>query len=328
MFNTDKNKVGLGTFPLAGVFKPITKEDAKNLVRTFLDNGGYYIDTAPIYGMGYVEELLGEVLKDYPRESYYLITKCGYIGIEDRKPLKSGKHADVVRECEKSLKRLGLDNIDLYFSHSPDSGTPFDETVSALSLLQEQGKIEHIGVSNVNLAELKEYNKTGKVEFIQNRFSLLNRSIDRELEDYMLENNILLVPYQVIDRGQLTGKVFENLDLKDGDLRKGRSDWEPFVLEVISGWVKENLSPIAKRLGITLGQLSVAWALNQKFVGFVVVGSTNKEYILVNLKADKIKLQPEELKQIDAAYRRLESIVRDKYGKSLREFRGLNEKYY
>lgn len=328
MFNTDKNKVGLGTFPLAGVFKPITKEDAKNLVRTFLDNGGYYIDTAPVYGMGYVEELLGEVLKEYPRESYYLITKCGYIGIEDRKPLKSGKYSDVVRECEKSLKRLGLDYIDLYFSHSPDSGTPFDETVSALSLLQEQGKIEHIGVSNVNLAELKEYNKTGKVEFIQNRFSLLNRSIDRELEDYMLENNILLVPYQVIDRGQLTGKVFENLDLKDGDLRKGRSDWEPFVLEVISGWVKENLSPIAKRLGITLGQLSVAWALNQKFVGFVVVGSTNKEYILVNLKADKIKLQPEELKQIDAAYRRLESIVRDKYGKSLREFRGLNEKYY
>ena len=328
MFNTDKNKVGLGTFPLAGVFKPIAKEEAINLVRTFLDNGGYYIDTAPVYGMGNVEELLGEVLKGYPRESYYLITKCGYIGIEDRKPLKSGKYDDVIRECEKSIKRLDLDYIDLYFVHSPDPNTPFDETMSALARLKEQGKIKHIGVSNVNLAELKEYNKTGEVEFIQNRFSLLNRSIDDELRDYILKNEIFLIPYQVIDRGQLTGKVFESLNLKDEDLRKGRSDWEPLVLEVISGWVKENLSPIAKKLGITLGQLSIAWALYQKFMGFVVVGSTNKEYILVNLKADKIKLQPEELTQIDVAYGRLKSIVKDKYGKSLREFRGLNEKYY
>jgi len=328
MFNTDKNKVGLGTFPLAGVFKPITKEEAISLVRTFLDNGGYYIDTAPIYGMGYVEELLGEVLKEYPRESYYLITKCGYIGIEDKKPLKSGKHADVVRECEKSLRRLGLDYIDLYFSHSPDPSTFFDETMFVLSLLQEQGKIKHIGVSNVNLAELKEYNKTGKVEFIQNRFSLLNRSIDNELRDYILENKIFLIPYQVIDRGQLTGKVFESLNLRNEDLRKARSDWEPAVLEVISSWVREDLSPTAKKLGITLGQLSIAWALHQEFMGFVVVGSTSKEYVCVNLKADRIKLPLEELSQVNAAYERLEILVKDKYGKSLREFRGLNDKYY
>lgn len=329
---TMKNRVGLGTFPLASVFSEINKDKAKEIVKLFLDSGGYCIDTAPLYGFGKVEELLGEVLKDFPREKYFIATKCGYVDVEGKTfqtVQKSGKYSDVIRECEWSLQRLKLNYIDLYFVHSPDPNTPFDKTMKALLRLQEDGKIKEIGVSNVNLAELKEYNRDSKVKYVQNRFSLLNRSIDKEFEKYLLDKNIKLVPYQVIDRGQLTGKVFEGIDkLRPGDLRIGRSDWMPDKVNVIADWVKNDLSPIAKRLRITLGQLSVAWALHQKFMGFVIVGVTNPEFISINLKANDIKISTEILKEIDTAYFQLEAEIKKKYGQTIREFRGLNEKFY
>ncbi len=327
-----RNRVGLGTFPLAGVFSPITPKEAKGIIRTFLDKGGYYIDTAPMYGFGQVENLLGEVLGAYPRKKYFIATKCGYVDVEGKtfqNIQKSGRYDDVIRECERSLKRLKVDYIDLYFMHSPDPNTPVEETMRALIRLQEEGKIKEIGVSNVNLKELREYNKSGEVKFIQNRFSLLNRSIDPELEKYLINNSIQLVPYQVIDRGQLTGKVFEGFGgLREGDLRIGRSDWQAEKLGVVGAWVKFSLNPIAKRLGITLGQLSIAWAIRQKFMGFVIVGVTNPEYVEINLKANVIKLSEDDLEEIDKAYIVLENTVKDKFGKTLREFRGLNEKYY
>lgn len=327
-----KNRVGLGTFPLASVFNPISKDGAKNIVRSFLNQGGYYIDTAPMYGFGEIETLLSDVLKDYPRDKYYIATKCGYIDVEGKTfqtIQKSGKYNDVIRECERSLKRLMVDYVDLYFMHSPDPNTPIEETMKALTKLHEDGKIKEIGVSNVNLAELQEYNQSKKIKFIQNRFSLLNRSINAKFEEYLLDNSIRLVPYQVIDRGQLTGKIFEGIqNLQEGDLRMGRSDWLPNKITVIAGWIKTSLSPIAKRLGITLGQLSIAWALHQKYMGFVIVGVTNPNYIKINLKANSIKLNNEVIQEINSEYKKLEDLIQSKYKQTIREFRGLNEKYY
>ncbi len=325
------NRVGLGTFPLADVFSKITKEQAKDIVRKFLKDGGYYIDSAPMYGFGEVEILLGDVLSEFPRDSYYLITKCGYKDVKGKtfQTIPRGAtHEDIINECDTSLKSLKQDFIDLYFVHSPDPVTPFSETLGALYELQKQGKIKEIGVSNVDLTELKEYNKDGKVKFIQNRFSLINRSINTELEKYLLDNKIGLVPYQVIDRGQLTGSVIEGIKLRDGDLRIGRSDWESEKYNLIANWSKKHLLPIAKRVGITLGQLSIAWALQQPYLSFVIVGVTNPEYIPINLKANDISLDKQTLEEIDNAYRQLEEEIKDKYHQTVREFRGLNEKYY
>ncbi len=327
-----KNRVGLGTFPLADVFSHITRNGSIKLIQKFVDLGGYYIDTAPMYGFGEVEKYIGEALKNHKREDYYIATKCMYIDVEGKTFAtlrKSGKYDDVLRECDKSLDRLQTDYIDLYFVHSPDPNTPIAETLSALEKLQDIGKIKEIGVSNVNFEELKEYNKTGKIRYVQNRFSLINRSIQGGLKDYMLKHNIKLVPYQVIDRGQLTGKVFEDIGkLRKEDLRIGRSDWLPEKVSVIADWSKKHLAPIAKKLGITLGQLSIAWALHQPYVGFVIVGNTNPEYIEINLKADDIELSAEVLEEIEDAYKVLEKEVKNKFGQTLREFRGLNEKFY
>lgn len=325
------NRVGLGTFPLSSVFSEITPENSKDIVRKFIDSGGYYIDTAPMYGFGEIEKLLGEVLKEFSREKFYIVTKCAYKDVEGKtfQTIPRGaKYEEVIRECEISLKRLNLEYIDLYFVHSPDPEVPFEETMSALSALQKQGKIKKIGVSNVDLNQLKEYKKYGDVRYIQNRFSLINRSIDKEFEIYLLENNIVLVPYQVIDRGQLTGSLIEGIELRDGDLRIGRSDWTQDKLELLSEWSRINISPIAKKLGITIGQLSMAWALHQKYVDFIIVGLTNSEYIPINLKANDIKLGSDVLLKIDEAYLKLEDEVMQKYHQSIREFRGLNEHYY
>jgi aryl-alcohol dehydrogenase-like predicted oxidoreductase len=327
-----KNRVGLGTFPLADVFSKITREEAKEIVKQFIDLGGYYIDTAPMYGFGEVENILGEVLSQYPRDKYFIATKCGYIDVEGKTfqtIKKSGKYDDVIRECDRSLQRLKVDYIDLYFMHSPDPNVPIEETLKAMEKLQADGKIKEIGVSNVNLEELKAYNATGKIRYIQNRFSLLNQSINPELQKYMIENNIKLVPYQVIDRGQLTETVLEGAErLVGSDLRIGRSDWLPEQVYVIQDWTKTTLLPIAEKLGISLVQLSIAWALHQQYMGFVIVGNTNPKYTDINLKSDQVKLDESVLTKIDQAYKKLESTIQEKYGQSIREFRGLNEKYY
>ncbi len=235
----------------------------------------------------------------------------------------------MIRECNISLKRMGLDYIDLYFMHSPDPNTSAEETIKAMVELKKQGKIKEIGVSNVNLTELKEYNKNGDVKFIQNRFSLINQSIDTEFQDYLNKNDIKLVPYQVIDRGQLSDRVFNKIEnMRKEDLRIGRSDWLPEKLNVITDWVKEELSPIAKKLNISLEQLSIAWALHQKYLGFVIVGMTKPEIISVDLQSNDIKLDKDILNEINIAYKNLIEKVKKVSGQSIREFRGLNEKYY
>lgn len=326
-----KNRVGLGTFPLANVFNEINPDQAKQVVREFINAGGYYIDTAPMYGFGEVESLLGEVLKEYPRNSFYMITKCGYKDVEGKtfQTIPRGaSYKDVLQECDESLKRLRLEYIDLYFVHSPDPSVPFDETMKALDELMSQGKIKAIGVSNVNLEELKKYNKNGQVSFIQNRFSLLNQSIEPEFQTYLRDYNIKLIPYQVIDRGQLTGSLIEGVKMREGDLRIGRSDWLEEKSSMVAEWSKEYLLPIAKKINITLGQLAMAWALHQAYMGFIIVGTTKAKYIDINLKADKIQLSGEVLEEIGEAHKKLENTVKEKYNQSLREFRGLNEKYY
>lgn len=300
--DTQINRVGLGTYPFAGifspmrVFNPISKKDAKKIVQSFLSQGGYYIDTAPIYGFGEVEKLLGEALYRHRRDTYYIATKCGYIDVEGKNfqtVQKSAAFYDVVAECEKSLKRLRLDYIDLYFVHWPDPNTPPEETMSALTKLQQDGKIREIGVSNVSVEQLEQYNRTGKVRFVQNRCNLLHR-LSPKLEKYLIDNSIQLVPYQVIDRGLLTEKVIET-----------RSDLTPEQLIAINVWVRKTLLPIAKRLDITIAQLSMAWALHKNYVSFILVGLTNPSYLRINLKANMIRLSDETIREIDRGYKKL-----------------------
>lgn len=323
-----KNRVGLGTFPLVGVFNEIDPKEAENVIRHFLDNGGYYIDTAPLYGNGEMENMLGRVLKKYPRDSFYVITKTVKHVNDDGELFKSGKYRDVVEQMDKSLQRLGLEYVDQLMTHQPDENTPIVETVEALEKLQKVGKTKELAVSNVNLNELKEYNKTGKIKYVQNRFSFISRSIDEEFEKYLLDNNIKLIPYHLLEIGLLTGSAFDDFKLREGDLRNKLPYWNDENQKVIFEFVRTKLAPIAKKLGLTIGQLNMAWALSQKIIDFIVVGTTKTKYVDINLKANNIHLPGDVLVELENIYIEFESEIKEKYKMSLREFRGLNEKFY
>jgi len=198
----------------------------------------------------------------------------------------------------------------------------------AMEKLQEQGKVLELAVSNVNLEELIEYNKTGKIQYIENNFSLINRSISAKYEKYLLDNKIYLIPYHLLEIGLLTGIAFEDYKLREGDLRLSKQYWNQENQDLVFSWVREKLAPIAKKLEITIGQLNIAWGLAHPFIDFVIVGTTNPKYLTINLEANKIELSNEILSEIEQAYSDLEMEIRTKHNKSIREFRGLNEKFY
>ena len=323
-----RNKVGLGTFPLANVFTPISVKEAESLVSRFIDLGGYYIDTAPMYGNGEVEKLLGRVLKSVPRENYFLCTKTVKHVDEQGQLFKSGKYEDVITQIDTSLKRLQVDYVDLLMVHSPDPNVPIDETLRALEKLQDSGKVRQLAVSNVNLSELMAYNSTGKITYVQNRFSLINRSVSQEFETYITEHHISLIPYHLFEIGLLTDKAFQDIPLQGNDMRKTLPYWNNENQTIISQWVRTHLGPMAKRLGMTIGQINISWALRHPYIDFVVVGTTNPTDLATNLLANNMALSDDEMDDLDADYDEFEKEIQSTYHKSVREFRGLNEKFY
>lgn len=322
------NRVGLGTFPLANVFTPTTPENAQNIIHKFIELGGYYFDTAPLYGNGEIEKLLGRSLKNIPRDKYYLGTKTVKYVDSDGRVFKSGRYDDVIKQIDNSLSRLNTNYVDLLMVHLPDEDTPIDETLKAMEDLQKAGKVKELAVSNVSLDELVAYNTTGKIKYVQNRFSLISRSLSTEFQNYLLENNIFLIPYHLLEIGLLTNLALEDFHLREGDLREKLPYWNSENQKVIFDWVKNSLGPIATELGVTIGQLTIAWTLSRPFVDYVVVGTTNPDYLQLNLKANDIKLDETTVSRIESAYQGLELFVKQKYNQSLQQFRGLNTRFY
>lgn len=323
-----RNRVGLGTFPLAGVFSVIMTSDAEKIVKIFLEEGGYYIDTAPMYGYGYVEKLLGKVLKKEKRESYFLTSKCGFVGIEEKKLIVSSKPKDIILECNNSLKRLKTDYLDAFIIHKPDPNTSFSESIETMKELKKKGKIKQIGVSNVSFEELEKYNEFGGVDFVQNRFSIINRGIHKAFEKYLSDHKIKLMPYQTVERGQLTSGVFEKYRLDESDLRSSKPEWEHERFIIISNWVRNKLFPISRKLHIPLSELAIGWCLYQEFTDHVYVGTTNLEHLMLNLKSGHNHLSKNVIDEIDFAFKQLVLEIKKDYGKEVHEFRGLSYKYF
>jgi len=326
---TNHNRVALGTFPLAGVFNPITKETAFQVVETFFSEGGFYIDTAPMYGYGGVERLLGEVLQSKKRDDFFIISKCGkHIDEAKQACMPKATYTDVIEQCEQSLKRLKLDYIDLYLIHEPDRVTPYEETMRALIELQKQGKVKDIGISNVTLAELKEFRKYADVKIIQNKFSFINRSIEPDFDRYLSNNDIQFIPYHVLEIAQLTGTVLEEKNLGKNDFRNTLAYFQDEKLNTIRTWVKEYIKPLAQKQGCTIGQLMIAWTLKQNHIPYVLVGTTKSKYMKLNMCSNSIQLSDEMLPLLEQAYNALENHIVHTFNKSTREFRGLNSCYF
>lgn len=309
--------IGLGTFPLSNVFSVVDDAAAETLVSAFLDGGGRYIQTAPYYEG--VDDRIAKVLKRRLREEYYLCTLC----VKNREGLRTGQYNAIIEQCDDSLKHLRVDHIDLFMtSTTKASDAPLDETLGALVDLRKQGKIREIGVSNVTLDDLKQYNNHGDVRFVQNRFSLLNASLTEEFSAYCTQHRIDLIPYQVIERGLLTNQVLEGLNLRAGDLREKKPEFRPEAQRVIRQWVSESLGPIARSLGTTIEALVIWWALHQNNVALCVVGATKASQITHALEAANLPNRPDLLELVTKAYQFLENHVQQNYSKTVQAFLG------
>ncbi|EKN71470.1 oxidoreductase, aldo/keto reductase family protein [Neobacillus bataviensis LMG 21833] len=294
------SEIGLGTNAVGGhnLFQNVNEADGVDLVREALNNGVNLIDTADIYGLGRSEELVGEVLKEFKRDDFVIATKGAQHWFEDGS-VKSDNRPEYLREAvEKSLQRLQLDYVDLYYLHFPDNETPFAESIGELARLKEEGKIRAIGISNVSIEQLKEANAHGDISVLQSPFNMLDVSAQAELLPYCVENNISFIPYGPLAFGLLGGGFTKDSKLNSQDWRNSLPlfQGEQFhqTLKVV-----DKLKEIATQKETSLPNLALAWLLAQEGVDAVIPGGKRKERILENIHASEIILSKEELNSIN-----------------------------
>lgn len=287
-------------------------KDALKAVETAIDEGITSIDTAPVYGFGQSEEIIGQAIKG-KRDKLQILTKYGlrWDNTEgqfhfksqdnDGKPVDIYKYASkesVIKECEDSLRRLNIDQIDLYQIHWPNDVNPIEETMEAIDKLARDGKIRYAGVSNFSTEELKETIAHYPVISNQVPYSMVKRDIEKELVPYCLENNIGILPYSPLQRGILTGKMDKNYQFNEGDHRPNTPYYKEPNFTRINEFLQK-IKPLADKRGITLAQLVINWTLNQPGITSVLAGARNPKQVLDNAKAATFNLFDDEINAIN-----------------------------
>lgn len=295
------SRIGLGTNAVGGynLFENVNEEDGKKFVQEAIHQGITLIDTADIYGNGRSEELIGEVLKEVPREQLVLATKGGNRIDENGKedPNNSPEYMRVA--LEKSLKRLQMDYVDLYYIHFPDGITPLDEAVGELSRLKQEGKIRAIGVSNMNLNQLKVANSTNEISALQVSYNMLNREVEKDLLPYCVEHEISVIPYGPLAFGILGGNYTKNFKLPAGDWRNYLPLFQKGLFEKNIEKV-EALKKIAESTGITMANLASAWLLAQTGVDALIPGGKRPDQVIENVQSCEITISAKVLEEIEA----------------------------
>ncbi len=285
------------------------KKDALEAIKASFEAGVTTIDTAPVYGQGYSEELVGEAIKDLPREKVQLLTKFGMrwdlksgdfafrSEDNDGKPIEVYKFAgkqSIIEECEASLKRLGTDYIDLYQIHWADKTTPISETMEALDLLLQQGKIRAAGVCNYSKAQMEEAELTINLASNQVPYSMVERTIEEELVPYCLHHQKSIIAYSPLQRGILTGKIKPGHQFAAGDHRPQTKFYQPENIVRINHLL-DSLQPLAEAKGVSLSQLVIRWTIDQPGISVALVGARDAEQAMQNAEAVHVKINEEEM---------------------------------
>ena len=285
------------------------RSDAIRAIKAAHDLGVTSIDTAPIYGQGTSEEIVGEAIRGLPRDKVQILTKFGMrwdlakgdfaFHSKDTKgnAIDIYKYAgkdSIIKECEDSLRRLGTDYIDLYQIHWPDITTPIEETMETVARLIEQGKVRYAGVCNYNVAEMKEAQKYVNLVSNQVSYSMVKRDIEEDVVPYCLEHNISILAYSPLGRGLLTGKMKPGHTFQEGD---HRSELYFFSDENIKRTVSflDEIQPLAAKKGATLGQLVLRWTIEQPGITIALAGARNEKQAVENARAININLSDWEL---------------------------------
>jgi len=303
--NTDMHltTVGLGTWAMGGPWQfgwgPQDDEEAVAAIVTALDQGINWIDTAPAYGLGHSEELVGQALRQ-TKHKPYIATKCGLLWNDKKEKVSCLQRDSIRRECHASLERLGIETIDLYQMHWPDPDQEIEGAWEEMAMLVEEGKVRYIGVSNYSVAQLERVGKIAPVASLQPPYSMLHREVEDELLAYCAERGIGVVVYSPMQRGLLTGKFSpERLaTLAQDDHRLKHPDFQEPRFSATLAMV-EQLKKIAQRHGHTCAQLAISWVLRRAEVTAAIVGARRPDQITETVQAGHWNLSADDIAEIE-----------------------------
>jgi aryl-alcohol dehydrogenase-like predicted oxidoreductase len=290
--------VGLGLMSMSGIYGNANDEESIRVIHHALDKGINFLDSSDMYGWGHNETLLGKALKGR-REGVIVGTKFGQTKDAAGKQGVDGKPEYVMQACEASLKRLGIDVIDLYYQHRVDTNTPIEDTVGAMKRLIEQGKVRALGLSEAAPETIRRAHKVHPIAAVQNEYSLMYRREGEETLKACRELGIALVAYAPLGRSMLTGSVKGKADLPEGDRRLAHPRFQPEHLDANVKIVKR-LEEIAEQKKCTPAQLVLAWLLAQGKDVIPIPGTKRKQRVEENLAALDIRLSSGDIEKISA----------------------------
>jgi aryl-alcohol dehydrogenase-like predicted oxidoreductase len=256
------SRVALGTWAIGGwMWGGSDEKDAIQTVHAALDRGINLIDTAPAYGFGRAEEIVGKALSGNRRDKSIIATKVG-LEWRDGKVFRNSSPERLRTELEDSLRRLGTDVIDIYQVHWPDETVPIEDTAATLAEFQRSGKIRVIGVSNFSPAQMDRFKKVAPLQTVQPPYNLFERQIEKNIVSYAKANGLVVLAYGALCRGLLTGKITEKTKFEGDDLRKSDPKFQPPRLQQYLNAVRQLDEFARKRYGKSVLALAVRWILD------------------------------------------------------------------
>ena len=300
--------IGFGAWAIGGwMWGGADEADAIDAIHASVDAGVNLIDTAPMYGQGQSEEIVGKAIAGR-RDKVVVASKAGlvwhsqkgeyFFDYTDGKPIHRLLSPESIRfEIEQSLTRMKINTIDLYQTHWQDSTTPIADTMGELIKLKDEGKILAIGASNVTLADYDAYREAGPLDSLQERYSMLDRKLEDELLPACERDRVAMLAYSPLEQGLLTGKVTPDREFDKGDQRLESPRFSVENRKRVLDMLAE-FQPIADAAKITLAQLVIAWTVEQPGLTHALVGARNREQALANAKAGDVYLEADQVAAI------------------------------
>jgi len=295
---TKVSALGLGCMGMSFAYGPTDEAESLKVLHRYVELGGNFLDTAEIYGPYKNEELVGKFLREAKREQLVIATKFGFRFVNGQRMGLDGSPDNVAKACEGSLRRLGIETIDLYYQHRVDTKVPIEETVGAMAKLVKEGKVKQLGLSEASLATMRRAHKVHPIAALQNEYSLWSREVETNgVLETCRELGITFVPYSPLGRGFLTGAIQKLEDLDVTDWRRTNPRFGEEALK--ANWkLADAVKELAKRKGCTPAQLTLAWVLAQGKDMVPIPGTKRLKYLEDNMGALRVELSAADLKEI------------------------------